>query len=556
MEQKNVFWLEAKNKRIFNANFIALAETLGVDLNKVKECLSERGYLLVFDGVKDASILSEFLSPTSCHILITSRKKDWNTAVSQVEVGPFSLDEAIEFLVYNTGKDDREAAQKIALALDCLPTSLDDAAKLIITSQTELNGYFALRDDLLDTHAKKLKEISNLSGRNKNFIGREINLANLEDALKTRSSVIISSKRRLAAETGLGGVGKTQIALQYAYRNADKYPGLIWWVNAAREETILDSYLNLVDKLGILLTTEEKKDKNSWVKRVLRKLEESAKYLLIFDNAEDQELIKPYLPQSGGHILITSRHANWDLNKTHVFEVGLFKRSESIALIKKMTTLNDQEADSIAALVQDLPLAVAQAAAYIQQTKITPEQYIQRFNEKSQKLFGYQQPTDEFSRTVNIAWEISMEKINEREKERSETLKTPYPIAIPLMDLCAYFDSRDIPLSILLSWAKQNYQESVQANLYSTLELLQDFSMIQWDEKGISIHPLVQLVANTKQTSEKREELLQKGLEVLNNSYTYKPKTYLEINANRTLFSHGKSVLAHIRRRKKSNRLF
>ena len=106
-------------------------------------------------------------------------------------------------------------------------------------------------------------------------------------------------------------------------------------------------------------------------------------------------------------------------------------------------------------------MAVAQAAAYIQQTKISADEYIKRFNEKSQKLFGYQQTTDEFSKTVNITWEISMEKIDEKEKERAETLKMPYPLATPLMDLCAYFDSRDIPTSVLLEWIKQNYQEQI-----------------------------------------------------------------------------------------------
>ena len=121
-----------------------------------------------------------------------------------VEVGPFSLDEAIEFLLRYTGKNDPEAAKKIAKALDCLPTSLEDAAKLIISSQAELEGYFALREDLLQSHAKKLKEISNLSERNKNFVGREINLVNLEDAFKIGSTVVISAKRRLATETGYG----------------------------------------------------------------------------------------------------------------------------------------------------------------------------------------------------------------------------------------------------------------------------------------------------------------------------------------------------------------
>ena len=154
----------------------------------------------------------------------------------------------------------------------------------------------------------------------------------------------------------MGGVGKTQIALQYAYRNADKYPNLVWFINAESESSLLVSYLNLVDKLGIILTDEEKKNKDAWVKRVLKKLEETAGYLLIYDNAENQDMVKSYLPQSGGHILITSRNTEWKLDKAHVFEIGLFKREESITLIKKMTTLNDQEADSIAALVQDLPL--------------------------------------------------------------------------------------------------------------------------------------------------------------------------------------------------------
>jgi len=138
--------------------------------------------------------------------------------------------------------------------------------------------------------------------RNLDFTGRTLLLAQLETTLASGTT---------AALAGLGGVGKTQTAVEYAYRHRDDYRAVLW-VRADTETDLASGYRALAEVLS--LPEKDARDSNEVVAAVRRWLGREPGYLLILDNADDPALVKPYLPPDPrGHVLLTSRAQNSDV---------------------------------------------------------------------------------------------------------------------------------------------------------------------------------------------------------------------------------------------------
>jgi len=137
--------------------------------------------------------------------------------------------------------------------------------------------------------------------RNLHFTGREDFLVNLHNALNSKDGPGLAQ-----ALVGHGGAGKTQIAIEYAYRYAGDYK-VVWWLRA---EALASDYGSLARALN--LSEKDFADQNIIVKAVQEWLGQSGQWLLIFDNAQNQAELSKYIPPAGtGHILITSRNPNW-----------------------------------------------------------------------------------------------------------------------------------------------------------------------------------------------------------------------------------------------------
>ncbi|WP_327722148.1 FxSxx-COOH system tetratricopeptide repeat protein [Streptomyces sp. NBC_00490] len=200
-----------------------------------------------------------------------------------------------------------------------------------------------------------LPRVRNLPARNAAFTGRDSLLVHLREALASGQRVAVQ------ALYGRGGVGKTQLAVEYAYRFAGEYE-LAWWIAAEDPALIPDQLAALAARTGAAPVGTLAA---AAVELLLGELGERSRWLLVFDNAEDPDALAPFLPGGPGHVLITSRNPHWNSYAVPL-DVDTLSRTESVALLRAQgAVLTDADADDIAATLDDLPLALAQAAALL-----------------------------------------------------------------------------------------------------------------------------------------------------------------------------------------------
>jgi hypothetical protein len=141
--------------------------------------------------------------------------------------------------------------------------------------------------------------------RNQNFYGREDLLAEMRTSFTSGAG----TAARGQAVYGQGGVGKTQVALEYAYRHTSDY-SVVWWVRAEESASLAVDYAGLYRKLG--LAPADTNDQSYMSREVRHWLEENDGWLLVFDNAVRPDDIVDFVPrEGGGHFLVTSRNAGW-----------------------------------------------------------------------------------------------------------------------------------------------------------------------------------------------------------------------------------------------------
>lgn len=362
-----------------------------------------------------------------------------------------------------------------------------------------------------------LPSIWNLShNRNPNFTGREALLEKLHQALAQGQGAALTQ-----AFAGLGGVGKTQMAVEYAYRFSMDYE-IVWWLRAEDAATLAGDYAKLANELN--LPEKDAAQQEVIVSAVRQRLGQLGKWLLVFDNANDPKEIRAYLPQGGaGHIIITSRNQVWGgLGK--VVKVQEWEPGEAQEFILKRTRQTDTAA--AAALAQELghlPLALEQAGAYIEECGCGIAQYLALFRERRQELLQRGELSQDYPDTVATTWEMSFEKVQQEA-----------PAAADLLNLCAFLAPDDIPLEMLKMGAKHLPERLAQA-VHDPLAwnevraALRRYSLMEMTGDALSMHRLVQAVVRDRLDDEGKKEWAGAAVEVVDASLAHGVTTNVEI---------------------------
>jgi len=353
-----------------------------------------------------------------------------------------------------------------------------------------------------------ITEHSNLPERNEYFTGREKHLENIH-ALFSKKGRSINTRQ---AVSGLGGVGKTQLAIEYAYRRCKDYKNCIWFVNAESSMTARDYFAEFAEHFGLGLPRNFKL--NELQHAVKAWLANNTKWLLILDNLEFEDVIQPYLPEKiNGRILVTTR--NTDIVKP--LELDTFDKNEALSFIKRRLSYDEKcgleyysknfkdfepEAPKLAGRLGYLPLALEQAVAYIKEVKSSIASYMSMLDQSGLEVFEdstskpeYYVKANEHEKIVTATWSISFKAIIHDGSRQ-------------LMNLCAYMASDRIPVeffsemcSMLPLPVKEDVADILVRNRIVTE--LRKYSLTGGTAEHISIHRLVQEVVRKHHLREK-----------------------------------------------------
>jgi hypothetical protein len=367
------------------------------------------------------------------------------------------------------------------------------------------------------------------------FTGRSRELENLHKVVQrnlgeNKDKLTVISQ--VTSISGLGGIGKSEIARMYAREHRQDYDGNVIWINAASYGTLKESFRRIAkDKLNILTKCMDgqEKDIKSIVQEVYKHFSKRNS-LFIFDNAEKlrtekegDEGIDRFLPNylsvddNKPYIIITSRNQNWG-DKTKVLLLDTFTKEEAIEFIKKELGIRDDSQEKkilqFAITLQFFPLALQQAVAYIKQMdkelkyfeqKFGITHYLKKYEEKARELLNFDFPEDNnncYTKTTFITWEVTLEKIKQNKYGQQ---------ALEVLETIAYFAPDNIPINIFLELVKGDTEK-----LGSILQLPTQYSMYKLEPGIINIHRLVQQILRLRlQEQQNEKETLRKALEFI-----------------------------------------
>jgi tetratricopeptide (TPR) repeat protein/transcriptional regulator with XRE-family HTH domain len=370
--------------------------------------------------------------------------------------------------------------------------------------------------------------------RNPYFTGRDdlLSLLNLHLEVADQGELLTLHRATLTqpqAMKGLGGIGKTQIAVEYAYRAREqgRYTHTLW-INAASRDTLISSFTALAT---VLPAFPEKNETNQpkLVAAIKCWLEQcQQRWFLIFDNADDLSLIQEYVPNQGnGSILLTTRAtavgslaASIDVEKMGFMEGThlLLRRAQ-----REMQASDEEvnEAGNIVVALDHFPLALEQAGAYIEETGCSFGNYLELYQTHRSALLARRgaQSTN-YPDSVATTWSLSFQKIEQVN-----------PAAAELLQLCAFLAPDHIPEELLTDgaqyWSPVLQQAVADPFAFNQmLEALLAFSLVKrlTENHQLSIHRLVQAVQQDRMGLENQRQWAERVIAAVNAIFPRDPK--------------------------------
>lgn len=310
------------------------------------------------------------------------------------------------------------------------------AAKLVDELQGEQARQARIEADRLARDRRPPDVFNVPGGPSPLFTGRETEMTTLHERLRSNTATAIT------AVSGAGGIGKSTLAREYAHRHglATRYGG-VWWIPAESETGILTAYEALADHPGFGIEKgDDQRETAAAVREWLERQPPAKPWLVIFDNAPDDESVAAWLPQGSARVLITSRYQNFDPTVADQMPLDYWDEDTTVAfLIDRAARGTEDEARPLARRLDGLPLAAEQAGAYLAARPAMrfadyEAKLVERLKDKPKKLPAAY-PTSVWATTAE-----ALDAVTEREEGDA---------ALGILTLCAFLSPDGVDLQLL-----------------------------------------------------------------------------------------------------------
>jgi len=388
---------------------------------------------------------------------------------------------------------------------------------------TTADALFGTPDEL-ESQTNRVDSIWNVPiRRNLFFTGREAVLRRLYSTLCSGRTAALT---QVQAVSGLGGIGKTQTAVEYAYRYRNDYQAILW-VRAETHEVLLADLVSLAEVLG--LPERDEPNQNRIVQAVKHWLNEYSNWLLILDNVGDLSVLEDVLPsEARGHLLLTTRAQSTgnfaqclDLEQMEPEEGALFllRRAKLLGLDAPL----EQAPQGLAAIAKGLtqimgglPLALDQAGAYIEETGCSLSDYQERYQAQKARLLNRRgNLVVDHPESVSTTLSLSFQKVEHVNSAAAELLR-----------LCAFLAADAIPEEIITEGASElgSILQPVASDplaLDDALAALRSYSLLRRnaESKTLTIHRLVQAVLKERMNEEVQRQWAERTVRAVNRAF-------------------------------------
>ncbi len=359
--------------------------------------------------------------------------------------------------------------------------------------------------------------------RNKFFTGREDVFTLLHHSLQADNAAALTQPQGIS---GLGGIGKTQIALEYAYRYHADYQGVLW-VRADSHSVLVSEFVTIAQLLN--LPEKDERDQNRVVQAVMHWLRSNTAWLLIFDNADDGAVVSEFLPTAHrGHILLTTRSramrqiaqpVEVEKMQPEVGALFLLRRASLLPLQTHPDPVADDDhklAKEISQLMDGLPLALDQAGAYVKEMSCSLSDYLDLYRKHSADLLKVRGSLDaDYPQSVATTWSLSFEIVTRAN-----------PASAELLHLCAFLHPDAIPEEIITDGAANlgfilHPTAADPLQLDHALKEILRFSLLhrEPDTRTLTIHRLVQEVLKDSMDADRQREWAERTVCAVNDAF-------------------------------------
>jgi tetratricopeptide (TPR) repeat protein len=351
------------------------------------------------------------------------------------------------------------------------------------------------------------------------FTGRKALLKRLHTQLRTGQTAALGQ-----TISGLGGIGKTQLAVEYAYRHQEEYRAVLW-ARAETTESLTASYTEIARLLN--LPRKDAQEQEGTVQSVKDWLSHQQNWLLILDNADEPDVLIPFLPPKvGGHLIVTTRAADLSalgLGFEHALTVQKFTKQQDVpfllrrAGLTRVSTQDRKYARLIAYELDGLPLALNQAGVYLATTGCGLGSYLELYQQQRATLFGEHNEKDrEYPRSVSKTLLLSFARVEQRN-----------PAAADLLRLCAFLAPDAIPEELFTKGGGGKLGDVLAPVVADAYQFNQAFADVRAyslltrspQSRTFTVHRVVQAVLRDSMTTEMQQQWMQRAVLAVNAAF-------------------------------------